>query len=165
MAALKGRVGRPLAPPTRTVEVVVQGVPRPRGLRRLTGFCSRALEQAGYAAWHVRILLCGDERIAGLNERYRGKSGPTDVLSFPDQEGRQGEPVEGDIAVSLPTLARNAARYGVTENDEMKRLLVHGLLHLAGMDHGKGKGPAMLARQARLLARLGSDVIYGEKQT
>lgn len=150
------------APARRSAEIVVEGIPRPAGLRRLSRFCSRALQEAGFSAWSVGVLLCGDERIAGLNGRYRGNAQPTDVLSFPAEEGRRGDPVEGDIAISVETLRRNAARYGVTVNEEMKRLLVHGLLHLAGMDHGTGKGDAMLARQARILEALRTDVVYGE---
>jgi probable rRNA maturation factor len=148
----------------KSVEIAVDGIPRPAGLPRVKRFCTQALEAAGASAWSVVVLLCGDERIAGLNLRYRGKDQPTDVLSFPREDGRRDDPVEGDIAISVETLRRNAARYRVSENEEMKRLLVHGLLHLAGMDHGRGKGGAMLARQARILARLGSDVIYGERR-
>jgi len=95
----------------------------------------------------VSILLCGDERIAELNRRYRGIDRPTDVLSFP--RGEKGA-LSGDIAISLETLARNAAAYGVSRDEELKRLAIHGLLHLAGMDHGRGKGSAMLRLQARI---------------
>jgi probable rRNA maturation factor len=82
------------------------------------------------------------------------------VLSFPEQEGRKGEPVAGDIALSLDALRRNAAEFNVPENEEMKRLLVHGLLHLAGMDHGRGRGGRMLDLQERLLESLQSEKIY-----
>ena len=146
----------------RSVEVAVDFSPKPAGLGRLSRFCGRALAAAGFSAWSVEVLLCGDERIAALNLRYRGKPQATDVLSFPREDGRRDDPVTGDIAISLETLRRNALRFGATENEEMKRLLVHGLLHLAGMDHGRGKSGAMLALQARLLDGLGSDVIYGE---
>ena len=151
--------------PVRAAEISVEGIRRPPGLRRLARFCARALAEAGFSAWSVSVLLCGDTRMSALNRRYRGQDRSTDVLSFPSEEGRREGPVEGDIAISVETLRRNAARYGVSENEEMKRLLVHGLLHLAGMDHGKGRGGAMLARQARILARLRSDVIYGEKES
>lgn len=148
-------------PASRSVEIVVDGVPAPARPVRLTRFCSKALRAAGFTAWEVAVLLCGDERIRELNRRFRGKPDPTDVLSFPREEGRKGEPVCGDIAVSLDTLGRNAARFGTSENDEMKRLLVHGLLHLAGMDHGRGKSGGMLALQEKLLLQLQPDPIYG----
>jgi len=149
---------------SRSVEIVVDGVRAPVRAARLSRFCSKALRAAGFRAWEVAVLLCGDDRMRGLNRRYRGRADPTDVLSFPREEGRREEAVCGDIAVSLDTLGKNAARFDTSENDEMKRLLVHGLLHLAGMDHGRGKSGAMLALQERLLRELQSDVIYGERR-
>jgi len=146
----------------RSVEVVVEGVRAPRGVTRLARFCGKALAAAGYSQWEVAVLLCADPRIQELNGRYRGKPVPTDVLSFPREEGLTGDPVRGDIAVSLDMLARNASRFGTSENEEMKRLLVHGLLHLAGMDHGSGRSGKMLALQERLLEGLESERIYGE---
>jgi probable rRNA maturation factor len=113
----------------------------------------------------VSILFCGDERITALNRRYRGKTSATDVLSFPAEEGSRKEPVRGDIAVSLPALSRNAAAYGVSENEEMKRLLVHGLLHLAGMDHGRGKSGKMLALQEELLEKLRTEKVFRQNAT
>jgi len=110
----------------------------------------------------VSILVCGEERMPALNSRYRGRNTATDVLSFPEEEGQNGGPVRGDIAISLPALSRNAAAFGVSENEEMKRLLVHGLLHLAGMDHGRGKSGKMLALQESLLEKLRSGKIFGE---
>ena len=84
------------------------------------------------------------------------------MLSFPAEEVRNEGPVTGDIAISLPALRRNADAYGVSENEEMKRLLVHGLLHLAGMDHGRGKSGKMLALQETLLDKLRTERIFGE---
>ena len=148
----------------RSVEIAAEGVRVPRGLKRLSAFCAVVLREAGYSSWTVSILLCGDERITALNKRYRRRSEPTDVLSFPEQEGRTGDPVEGDIAISLDALRRNAADFKVPENEEMKRLLVHGLLHIAGMDHGRGSGGAMLALQESLLDGLRAAWIFGEKR-
>ena len=157
---------RPAAPSAarrpRVVELTTDGVPLPRGSARLTRFCAKALAAAGHSAWQVSLLLCGDERMKGLNRRYRGRNAATDVLSFPMEEERNEGPVRGDIAVSLPALGRNAAAYDVSENEEMKRLLVHGLLHLAGMDHGRGKSGKMLAFQEALLEKLRSEKIFGE---
>jgi probable rRNA maturation factor len=138
----------------RSVEVVVDGIPAPRWRARAARFCTRFLSEAGYAAWEIAVLLCSDERIAGLNSRFRGKDLPTDVLSFPREERFTAGCIAGDIAVSLPMLRRNAASFGVTEDEELKRLLAHGILHLAGMDHGRGRGRAMLALQEKLLERM-----------
>lgn len=146
--------------PRRAVEIAMDGVPRPRWQARFAAFCSRILREAGCEEWDVSVLLCGDKRMAELNERYRGKKGPTDVLSFPREEaggtasGAAARAVEGDLAVSLDTLRRNAAAFGCTQEEELKRLAVHGILHLAGMDHGRGRAGSMMELQERLLARL-----------
>jgi probable rRNA maturation factor len=87
------------------------------------------------------------------------------VLSFPEEEGRKGDPVAGDIAISLDALRRNAVQFDVPQNEEMKRLLVHGLLHLAGMNHGEGRGGKMLVLQEKLLGMLQSERIYGGTRT
>jgi probable rRNA maturation factor len=149
----------------RRVEVAVDGVPVPRWKARFARFCTRVLEAAGCVRWDVSVLLCGDERMAALNERYRGKTGPTDVLSFlRDEPVEQAGTVAGDLALSLDTLRRNAAAFGCTEEEELKRLAVHGILHLAGMDHGRGHGGRMLALQERLLLDLETErIVEGQK--
>jgi probable rRNA maturation factor len=72
-----------------------------------------------------------------------------------------GAEVAGDIAISMDTMSRNAREFGVTEDEELKRLLVHGILHCAGMDHGSRKGRGMLALQERLLNELKAERIIG----
>jgi probable rRNA maturation factor len=147
------------------VEVAFEGISAPPWRRRFAGFCARVLAAAGYTTWDISILLCGDERMAALNERYRGKKGPTDVLSFlRDEPGGPPGVVAGDLALSLEMLRKNAAAFGCTEEEELKRLAVHGILHLAGMDHGRGRGRAMLALQEHLLKQLESDrIVEGQK--
>ena len=148
----------------RRVEVVVEGIRPPRWKGRLAAFCARAMTAAGFEAWDVSILLCGNERMAALNERYRGKKGPTDVLSFlRDETDPSRGLVAGDLALSLEMLRANAAAFACTEEEELKRLAVHGLLHLAGMDHGRGHGGRMLALQERLLRDLESERIVEGK--
>ncbi len=154
----------------RTVEIAVEGVPRPGWARRVPAFCARALEAAGAGRWDLSILLCDDGRMRELNGRYRGRDRTTDVLSFPRSDAPEDElppPLEGgfvagDIAISLPTMRANARGNGATEGEELKRLLVHGILHLAGMDHGRGKGRRMLGLQERLLGDLEAETIIRE---
>lgn len=81
----------------------------------------------------INLLLVDDQKIQQLNRDYRYKDKATDVLAFP--MGEDG--VLGDMAISLDTAKRNAKRFGVSYNTEMKRLVVHGTLHLLGYDHGK----------------------------
>jgi probable rRNA maturation factor len=129
----------------------------PRWSARLARFCRHVLREAGAEGWDISILLCDDGMIADLNRRYRGIAQPTDVLSF----SRSVEPlrVAGDIAISCDTLRRNAKEYGVSAEGELKRLTTHGILHLAGMDHGRGKGRAMLALQERIVEKLRAERI------
>jgi probable rRNA maturation factor len=145
----------------RSIEIAVDGVPAPRWKTRLSRFCATALTAAGFTRWEISLLLCNDDRITALNGRYRGKNSPTDVLSFPGNEAGSGD-VVGDIAISLDTLRRNAAAFGVSEEEELKRLSVHGILHLAGMDHGRGKGRKMLALQEKLIEQLKLECIISD---
>lgn len=146
-----------------TVDIAVRGVRAPRLRADLAALCRRALAAAGIDGWDLSVLLTGDEEIRGLNARYRGKDRATDVLSFPQREprapGRRAggaghRRAAGDVVISLETLRRNAADRGIAERDELARLAVHGILHLDGMNHGRGHGRAMLERQRRVLAKL-----------
>jgi probable rRNA maturation factor len=147
--------------PSRVVEIAVDGLPMPPWRASLSRFCCRAAVAAGFGGWEISVLLCGDERMKGLNARYRGKKAPTDVLSFAREEESRDAVLAGDLAICLPAMRRNAERFAVTEDEELKRLLIHGILHLAGMDHGRGKGRAMLSRQEELLEKLRDVSITG----
>ncbi len=111
----------------------------------------------GSPGWDVSVLICDDAMISALNSRYRGRQMPTDVLSFrqDDGEGPSAGRAVGDIVISFPTVSRNARDRGVPAGEELARVTVHALLHLAGMDHGRGRGRKMLALQEQLLDRLG----------
>jgi probable rRNA maturation factor len=101
----------------------------------------------------VTILLTTDAAIKGLNRRFRGKNKATDVLSFP-AEGPGTEGIAGDLAISVTTALGQAAEQGHALATEIKVLVLHGLLHLAGYDHEKDEG--RMARRERVLrARLG----------
>lgn len=81
----------------------------------------------------INLVLVDDKEIQRLNATFRHKDKPTDVLAFPMNE----DGILGDIAISTETTERNARRYGVGYKAELKRLVVHGVLHLLGYDHGK----------------------------
>jgi probable rRNA maturation factor len=122
----------------------------------------------------VSLLFVDEETIAALNLRFLDKEGPTDVLSFPiDDEGERGgrspdsgtsgptsmaeEPVRqillGDVVICPAVAARNAVDHGVTFDDEVALLVVHGILHLLGMDHEiDEEAERMERREQELLA-------------
>lgn len=100
----------------------------------------------------VSVLLTDDKAIQVLNRRFRKKNKPTDVLSFPAAD--LGSGIAGDLAVSLETAARQAASFGHSLREEVKILVLHGVLHLAGYDHEVDEGQ-MARREATLRKRFG----------
>jgi probable rRNA maturation factor len=124
----------------------------------------------------VSLLFVDEPTIAELHERFLGQSGPTDVLAFPidDEPERGGRSPDvggpgpgsgwpegddmpvllGDVVVCPAVAARNATDHGVDEVDELALLVVHGLLHLLGMDHdAEDEAERMERRERELLAR------------
>lgn len=82
----------------------------------------------------LSVLLTSDAEIAALNRDYRGKEGPTNVLSFP---AVGPGPEQGDVVLALQTVLREAGKRRVSARDHAAHLLVHGFLHLQGHDHMK----------------------------
>jgi probable rRNA maturation factor len=119
------------------MERAVEGVSRP-ALERFAGKAQKLARITG----PVDILISGNRRLQELNRRFRRKNQPTDVLSFPRAAG-------GDIAISFPIAQQNARHYGHSSAAELKILILHGMLHLAGYDHEADRG-----RMARIEARL-----------
>lgn len=111
----------------------------------LNRFTRRARKLAGVSG-AVAVLITGNRQIRRLNRRFRKKDKPTDVLSFPREDG-------GDIAISAQIAAENAERYGHAPADELKVLILHGMLHLAGYDHETDNG-AMAAQESALRKKL-----------
>lgn len=101
----------------------------------------------------LSIVLCGDSWIRPLNREWRGKDDATDVLSFPQDDAV----VLGDLVVSLDTARRQAEERAYSLRDEVRVLLVHGLLHLLGYDHETSAEDLeeMAAAERTLLDRLG----------
>ena len=108
----------------------------------------------GHARSEISVSLVADEEIAELNEAWRGKKGPTDVLSFSLFEGEhrayRGKML-GDVVIGLPTAQRQARDRHRSLDDELERLLIHGLLHLLGHDHEvESEARRMRAEERRL---------------
>ncbi len=147
------------APGAARVEVgVAERVRAPAACDRaaLARFAQAALGALDQRAAELSVLLCDDRFIRDLNRRFRGADAPTDVLSFEQDGPIPGSPVLGDVVISLETARRQARRRRVPEAAELRELLLHGILHLLGRDHGDGDvtGEPMLQEQQRLLERL-----------
>jgi probable rRNA maturation factor len=142
---------------------------------RWAGLARQVLAARGVkGATEVSLLFVDEDAMAALNEQFLGKSGPTDVLSFPieDEPGPTGRSPDlggsgpgttaeqgaltllGDVVICPEVASRNAAEHEVPLEDEVALLVVHGLLHLLGMDHeGDAEAEQMEALEQQLLKR------------
>jgi len=133
--------------------------------RTFEKFLERTQRELRIADSEITVAFVSDQEIAQWNERYRKKSGPTDVLSFPAvsgsgpaspgrQNGRRVPGVLGDIAIAPETARRYARNHGRTLDNELRVLMLHGVLHLMGYDHESDHGQMNRIEQ-KLRRRLG----------
>ncbi len=102
----------------------------------------------------VAVLLADDDAIAAMNAQFRGKSGPTNVLSFP--AGEHADNHLGDIALAHGVVAREAQARNIALGDHLRHLVIHGFLHLQGYDHQEDdEASVMEGIERRALANLG----------
>ncbi len=118
----------------------------------LSKFATRARRAAGVRG-EVAVLVTSNREIQKLNREFRKKNKPTDVISFPSE----ADGVAGDIAISAEIAEANGRRLGHGTLAELKILILHGMLHLAGLDHETDDG-AMARKEARLRKQLGLPV-------
>ena len=119
-------------------------------------FVERALKVVPAEGAGVTVAFVSDRAMRELNRRWRGKRGTTDVLSFPveQDEFERAEGVTlGDVVVSVEQAARQAEEQGLSFENEVEQLILHGLLHLCGYDHERDEGQ-MNALEMRLRRRL-----------
>jgi probable rRNA maturation factor len=112
----------------------------------------------------VNLLLTSSAAMRSLNRQFRAKDMPTDVLSFPSSSLLPDEPARtaGDIAISVDIAAQSAGKLGHSTAEEVKILVLHGILHLAGFDHERDNGE-MARKEARLRRTLGLPVALIER--
>ena len=98
----------------------------------------KILSALGYTEVELSIALVDEELMTELNERYRGKKKPTNVLSFSMSEGEFPHlhpEVLGDVVICVPVAKKEAEESGLTVDERITELLIHGILHLFGFDH------------------------------
>lgn len=100
----------------------------------------------------LSILIVDDHKIEELNTEYRGKKKPTNVLSFPMRDGEPPyiSPLLGDVVISADTAKKEADEAGITFEERISQLLVHGILHLIGYDHEISEKEALLMEEKSL---------------
>lgn len=127
-------------------------------------FCQQAAEAVLQALdirgpVEISIVLDNDAHVAALNEQYRNRHGPTNVLSFPGEDAAAARPGQaamiGDIVIARQTLLREAAAQNKMVRQHFMHLLVHGILHLLGYDHqNEAEAREMEGLETRILAGL-----------
>jgi rRNA maturation RNase YbeY len=127
---------------------------------RLERSARAILADVGETSAELGILFVGDQRMRGLNRRYRGKDRTTDVLAFAMREAptphasRLTPRPLGDVVIAVPTAARQAKQGQRSLDEELAVLLVHGILHLCGYDHERGEKEARrMHRRERMILR------------
>src|SRR5437879_2388381 len=133
-------------------------------LKSLARFSERVQRELGFPEESVTICFVSDPAMARINRKFRDKHGPTDVLSFPvrhirtrQSRGRRGTGANhyvGDIVISPETARRYARERSHGVSSELRVLILHGMIHLAGYDHETDNGE-MMHLERRLRRRLG----------
>jgi probable rRNA maturation factor len=128
-----------------------EGVPTPATLRQ---WAREAI--GGDPPGELTIRIVDEAESASLNGRFRNKSYPTNVLSFPYEAEALDEPILGDLVICAPVVAREAAEQGKTPQSHWAHMVVHGVLHLIGYDHIEdADAERMEAKEREILAQLG----------
>jgi probable rRNA maturation factor len=141
------------------VDVALAGVRATVSRTELRELAAGVLRSEGVRDAYLSIVFVTPRAIARLNRLHLGHRGPTDVITFrlrPPPGGGAAAAVVGDICICSAVAARNARRFGVSMREEIKRLVVHGTLHVAGLDHPEGAARTespMWIRQERFLRR------------
>lgn len=150
------------------VELIYQNFEPKEWENNFTEFVNIVLKELDIEGWEFSITLCDNSYIHTINREYRDQDKPTDVITFvmsdePFPMESQEEELynAGDIIISLDTVKENSKYFNVDEEEELKRVVIHGILHLKGLDHKTNNADEdMLILQENLLSRLPPKGIY-----
>jgi probable rRNA maturation factor len=146
------------------VDINAEGAALPDWAEAAATFTTAVCDTLQCENWDTSVLFCDNNFIQELNHRFRNKDEPTDILSFPLGEtiSENGEKhyASGDIIISLETLYSNCKTFDTSEDEEVRRLLIHGVLHLKGYDHATNEPEEeMLSLQEKILAKIKLNII------
>jgi len=118
--------------------------------REMTAWIKSVAASYGKKTGEIGYLFTDDEKILEVNRTYLGHDYYTDIITFDYDEG---DVINGDIVISLDTVRSNAEQFGKTYDEELHRVIIHGILHLCGInDKGPGEREIMEAAENRALA-------------
>ena len=131
----------------------VEGVKMPKIKKReISAWIRKMTASHGRKVGEVGYMFVDDEKILEVNNEYLGHDYYTDVITFDYDEG---DVINGDIVISLDTVRTNAEQFGKTYDDELHRVIIHGILHLCGInDKGPGEREIMEENENNALAML-----------
>lgn len=115
--------------------------------RRTTAWLRQVARSEGYELGEVTYIFCSAERLLAMNRQYLGHDYYTDVITFDYSDRRGTRTISGDVFIDVETVADNARRYGVSRLDEMRRVIVHGVLHLCGQGDKTPRTNAQMHRK------------------
>jgi probable rRNA maturation factor len=124
----------------------------PADQETIGAYAERVMTSLGIRESDINIVFIGDVKMRELNEMYKQRIGTTDVLSFNLSED-DAEILEGEVYVSLDQALRQASEFGVSDVEELVRLVTHGLLHLAGRTHGTDEDMQSMTAETEALMR------------
>ena len=129
-------------------------------------YLDKVLAELGLNNVEFSVSFIDEDHMHQMNKEFRNIDDSTDILSFAAEDEEDGftfisagrrKRVLGDILICPQVLSRNAASFGVTENEELRRLLIHGVLHLSGDNHSTNDpSEPMLVKQEAVLKKLGN---------
>ena len=120
--------------------------------RSVSKWIKTVAEGYGFKIGELGYMFCSDNRLLEMNKEYLGHDYFTDIITFDYVEGNV---INGDIAISVDTVRKNAEEYGVTFDQELMRVMIHGVLHLTGQnDKTQAEFAEMKAKEATALAIL-----------
>ena len=133
----------------------VDGVKMPKIKKRLTNKWIKAVAATyGRKTGDIGYMFVDDEKILEVNKEYRGHDYYTDIITFDYDED---DVISGDLVISLDTVRTNAEKFGKEYTEELNRVIIHGILHLCGInDKGPGEREIMEANENKALAILAS---------
>ena len=145
------------------IEITLERIDFPDWIESYRSYLYRLLDYLKISNWEISVLLCDGQMIKRLNKSYRNRDEVTDVLSFPQAEGDDipagdGPVPAGDIVIAVDRIEEQAREFGVSFIDELYRMSVHGVLHLAGHHHlTSDTEEPMLKLQEEILQQLSKE--------
>jgi len=123
--------------------------------RLLSQWIKESAGEEGFSAGEIAIIFCSDAYLLEINRQYLNHDYPTDVITFDNRDPLKPKRISGDIFVSIDMVKENAEKYGATFETELRRVVIHGILHLCGYrDKSRADIRTMRAKENYYLTKL-----------